>query len=238
MPSLERYPCSALVRFQEFTILVDLGPGIMGQLLKLGIDMDEIDAIFLSHFHLDHCAELAPFLFAVKYPEFTRKKKLILFGGPGLRDWLAGVSRAFGHTIDLPKKYFECIELSGTGQFNLAGMQVNHSPMAHKPESLGYRFLDETGFSLVYSGDTDVTENLVRLSENADILICESAMPDGMKVSGHLTPSLAGEMAEQAGVELLVLIHLYPACDTVDMAAQARKTFFGNVRVAQDLMAL
>ncbi len=238
VPSLERYPCSVLVRSQDLHILVDMGPGIMGQLLKLGIDPNEIDAIFLSHFHLDHCADLAPFLFAAKYPEFTRNKRLILFGGPGIREWLAGVSKAFGHTIDLPGDYFECIELSGTGQVDLPGIEVRHMPMAHKPESLGYRFTDETGFSLVYSGDTDVTGNLGLLSANADILICEAAMPDNMKVPGHLTPYLAGDAAQGAGVKTLVLTHLYPVCDTVDVAAQARKSFGGNVMVAQDLMRL
>jgi len=217
---------------------VDIGPGIMGQLLKLGIDTDEIDAIFLSHFHLDHCADLAPFLFAAKYPEFTRNKKLVLFGGPGFSQWLAGVSKAFGRTFDLPEDYFECVELSGTGQFDLHGMQVSHMSMAHKPESMGYRFTDHTGFSLVYSGDTDVTKNLVLLAGDADILICESAMPDGMKVPGHLTPSLAGDAARRAGVKKLVLTHLYPVCDTVDVAAQARKNFGGKVIAAEDLMML
>jgi len=236
VPSLKRYPSSALVRLGGLTILVDIGPGIMGQLLKLGVDMDEIDGIFLSHFHLDHCADLAPFLFSAKYPEFTREKKLFLAGGPGLKDWMAGVKKVFG-SIDLPEGYFECIELSAE-QLDLPGISLTHMPMVHKPESLGYRFTDDTGFSLVYSGDTDVTENLVRLAENADILICESAMPDGMKVSGHLTPSLAGEMAQRAKVKTLVLTHLYPVCDTVDIEAQAQKTFGGNLKIAKDFMVL
>lgn len=238
VPSLHRHPCSVLVRSQSLNMLLDIGPGIMGQLLRLGIDPDEIDAIFLSHFHLDHCADLAPFLFAAKYPEFTRRTKLTLYGGPGLRAWLAGVSKAFGHTIDLPEEAFECIELSGTGSVDLPGIQISHMPMAHKPESLGYRFTDARGFSLVYSGDTDVTEDLVLLAEDADILVCESAMPDGMKVPGHLTPSLAGDTARRAGVKHLVLTHLYPACDTVDVAAQARKHFNGKVTTAADLMRL
>lgn len=238
VPRLDRYPCAILIRFKTRVVLVDAGPGIMGQLLKLGVEPDDIDAIFLSHFHLDHCADLAPLLFAAKYPEFTRTKKLTLAGGPGLNAWYKGVNHTFGQTLDMPEKYFECIEVSGRGQFALHGIEVTHMPMAHKPESTGYRFTDPSGFSLVYSGDTDVTQNLIRLAENAHILICESAMPDGMKVPGHLTPSLAGEMAQSAGVKLLVLTHLYPACDTVDIAAQARTTFKGNVRVAQDLMTL
>ena len=91
---------------------------------------------------------------------------------------------------------------------------------------------------LVYSGDTDVTENLVELAENADMLICESAMPDGMKVPGHLTPSLAGETAQRAGVKTLVLTHFYPECDQTDVAKQCRKTYAGPLIPARDLLTI
>ena len=55
------------------------------------------------------------------------------------------------------------------------------------------------------------------LSKAADFLICESALPDELKAKGHLTPSLAGEIATRANVRKLVLTHFYPECDHVDM---------------------
>ena len=238
VPSLERHPCAALVRTADLSVLVDAGPGTMGQLMKLGVGIDEIDVICLSHFHLDHCAEVAPFLFATKYPGFKRKRPLTLVGGPGLADWLDRLSLAFDRSIDMPEDRFSCLELSGRGETGFPGMRIAHAPMAHKPESMGYGFRDDTGFYLVYSGDTDETDSLVTLAEEADILICEAAMPDGQKVQGHLTPSLAGKMAEQAGVKQLVLTHFYPECEEVDMAAQCRQTFSGRVVAAEDLMAL
>jgi ribonuclease BN (tRNA processing enzyme) len=61
-------------------------------------------------------------------------------------------------------------------------------------------------------------------------------MPDGMKLPGHLTPSLAGQIAAKAGVSRLVLTHLYPPCDSVDIAKQARSTYKGTVFKAEDLM--
>ncbi len=72
----------------------------------------------------------------------------------------------------------------------------------------------------------------------ADILICESAMPDGFHLPGHLTPSLAGKTAAKARVRHLVLTHFYPECDGVDMAAQARNAFDGPVILARDLLLL
>jgi len=53
----------------------------------------------------------------------------------------------------------------------------------------------------------DFSDNLVALAKDTDLLICESALPDELKVKGHLTPSLAGEIATHANVGKLVLTH-------------------------------
>jgi len=68
------------------------------------------------------------------------------------------------------------------------------------------------------------------------LLICESAMPDEQKVKGHLTPSLAGAIAEKAHVRKLVLTHFYPECDKVDIIEECRKSYAGDVIAAEDLM--
>jgi ribonuclease BN (tRNA processing enzyme) len=89
---------------------------------------------------------------------------------------------------------------------------------------------------VAYSGDTDFCENAVILARGADLFICESALPDGMKVEGHLTPSLAGKIATEAGVKKLLLTHFYPECESVDIEAQCRKTYNGPLILASDLM--
>jgi ribonuclease BN (tRNA processing enzyme) len=94
------------------------------------------------------------------------------------------------------------------------------------------------GPAVVYSGDTDYSENLVELARDADLLICEAARPDEHPVAGHLTPSMAGRMATEAGARQLMLTHFYPDCEGVDLAAQCRRTYTGPVILAQDLMRL
>ena len=89
---------------------------------------------------------------------------------------------------------------------------------------------------MVYSGDTDECETLIELAAGTDLLICESSMPDQHKVPGHLAPSLAGAIASRAKVKRLVLTHLYPLCDEVDIVKQARSTYKGPITVAEDLM--
>ena len=238
VPSLDRYPCSALVAWEDFHILLDAGAGMMHRLLAAGRCIDDIDAICLSHFHLDHVGEVAPFLFSTNYPEFTRTRPLTLVGGTGIEAWFDGLRRAFGHTIDLPEGYFEIKALGERGDFCMGGLKISYETMAHKPESRGYRFEDPSGFSCVYSGDTDVTENLVRLAAGAHTLICECAMPEGRKMHGHLVPSLAAGMARDAGVQRLVLTHFYPECQGEDMVSPCASVFSGDVVPARDLMVL
>ena len=111
-------------------------------------------------------------------------------------------------------------------------------PMEHIESSVGFRIVTSDGISIAYTGDTDFCENAVTIAREADIFICESALPDELKVPGHLTPSLAGEIAKRARVKQLVLTHFYPECDSVDIEAQCRKTYDGPLILAQDLMQM
>ncbi len=240
VPSLKRHPCSVLIREKGVHILVDAGPGTMGQVLKLGVAIRDIDMILLSHFHLDHCADLAPFIFATKYPRFDRQKKLILAGGTGIRTLYDHLNTAYDGTLDMPKAFFDIVALSEAGKLDpgFKGLEIQSAKTVHNPESRAFRFIDASGFSVVYSGDTDYSEDLIALSRDAHILICESAMPDGQKVKSHLTPSLAGEIATKAGVKKLVLTHFYPECDRADVWGQCRKTYGGPLVLARDLMEI
>ncbi|MEN8211918.1 MAG: MBL fold metallo-hydrolase, partial [Thermodesulfobacteriota bacterium] len=240
VPSMKRHSCAALIRGESMHILLDAGPGTMEQLLKLNVHINDIDMILLSHFHLDHCAELAPFLFATKYPGFKRKKKLTLVGGTGIKTLFENLNKTYDNALNLPEGYFKINELNEKGSLNLnlEGLQLDYTSVNHKPESRAYRLTDATGFSIVYSGDTDYSKQLIDLSESSDILICESAFPDGAKIPGHLTPSLAGEIAAKANVKKLVLTHFYPECDSVDIKAQCQKSFKGHIILAEDLLDL
>jgi len=210
----------------------------MNRMLQAGVSIDEVDAIFLSHFHLDHCAEIPPFLFATKYPGFSRQKRLTLVGGTGIKELFDNMNATFRQTIEMPESSFEIIELSDTRKspFEINSIKIQTAKVEHKPESRAFRFTAPDGFSLVYSGDTDYSENLIDLSKQADILICESALPDGEKVPGHLTPSMAGEIAARANVKKLVLTHFYPECDAYDLKKQCETKFQGTVILAKDLL--
>ncbi len=107
----------------------------------------------------------------------------------------------------------------------------------HTDVSLAYR-IDAAAGSIVYSGDTDYSEDLIELACGADLFILECAFPEGQKVKGHLTPSLAGDMAARAGVKMLLMTHFYPACRGNDLMSPCQKQFPGKIILAEDLMRL
>ena len=238
VPSLERSASAALVSLGETRILVDAGPGTMGQLLRAGVAIDQVDWILFTHFHPDHCSEWVPFLFSTKYPEFNRTKPLHVAGGEGLVYHYEQLCSIHGSNIQLPSAFFSLLELGESGEFMAGEVAVEFVAVNHKPESRAFRFSDGAGGSIVYSGDTDYSRALVDLASGADLFVLEASTPDGEKVPGHLVPSLAGDMAEQARVGRVVLTHLYPACDAVDIKAQCQSYFSGPVTVAQDLMVV
>lgn len=221
-------------------MLFDAGPGTMHRLLGTGTDIFDISFIFISHFHPDHTGELASFLFATKYPDQSRRKDLLtVVSGKGFIKFYNNLKTAYKQWIELAPGLFKIIELDNKGydfrRFN--DFTVESYPVEHNCESIGYKITDSRQKTIVYSGDTDYSDNLVVLAKDADLFICESALPDSLKVPGHLTPSLAGEIAKRANVRKLVLTHFYPECDAVDVEKECRKTYSGPLALAEDLMS-
>ena len=148
--------------------------------------------------------------------------------------------KVYGHWIELQDGILNIIEFDNTAPDRLAlkVFDVESMPMEHIESSIGFRITTPDGISVAYTGDTDLCDSAVTLAKNADLLICESALPDGMKVPGHLTPSLAGDIATQAKARQLVLTHFYPECDMIDIEAECRKTYHGPLILAEDLMQI
>jgi ribonuclease BN (tRNA processing enzyme) len=241
VPSLARSSCAALVTAGRERILIDAGPGTMRRLLEAETTIFDLSHLLLSHLHPDHTGELVPLLFATKYPDGDRRQHpLKLVAGQGFRNFYNELKGVYGEWIELPERLFCIHEMrtSGPDSTRLGTLSLATRPMAHSPESVGFRIQTPDGLSVVYSGDTDATPELVALAQGADLLICECALPDEHKVPGHLTPSEAGQMATAAAVGHLVLTHFYPQCERVDLAAQCRRTFAGALTLARDLLTL
>lgn len=242
VPSLERSSCSVLIQGESGCFLLDAGPGTMHQLLRAGVEIYDIDALFLSHFHMDHSGEFPAFLFSTKYPDFKKRRNypLMLVGGEGFRRFFKDLNRAFNRHLEFPPGMLEIHELMLEPYVPvvLNGFTIDYAPVDHNPESRAFQFTDSKGRRIVYSGDTDYCEDLIALAKGADLFICESALPDEKRAPKHCTPSIAGDMAAKAQVKKLVLTHFYPECDAVDLKAQCRRSYKGPLVLAEDLMEI
>ncbi|OGP55933.1 MAG: hypothetical protein A2162_04975 [Deltaproteobacteria bacterium RBG_13_52_11b] len=76
------------------------------------------------------------------------------------------------------------------------------------------------------------------MARQVDLLVLECSFPDAKKVEGHLTPSLAGRIAQESQCRKLLLTHLYPVCDRVDIVQECRRTYQGPIVLSEDLMKI
>jgi ribonuclease BN (tRNA processing enzyme) len=241
VPSLRRSSCSVMMQVGTSKLLFDSGPGTMRRLLETDTTIFEISHIFYSHLHPDHSGEFVPFVFATKYPDNRRRTIPLTVGaGRGFVDFYEALKTAYGSWIELAPQQLNIIEFDNLRndfrQFE--NFTVETAPVVHSRQSIAYRITGSGGCSVVYTGDTDYSETIIDLAKNTDLLICECALPDSLRVKGHLTPSLAGDLATKAGVRQLALTHFYPQCDDEDIAAQCRRSYAGPLILAEDLMQI
>lgn len=237
VPSLRRGSPGLLLFSGTSRILIDSGPGVLRRMLEAGVTYRDVDLILYTHIHPDHTADLVPILFACKYGDLPREKELTLIGGPGFTLFFDRINDLYGSWTN-PQTYHLTIKEISSKPLLFGGMKILSSPMAHLPESVGYRIEWSDGKSLVISGDTDYCENLLTLASNADLLVLECSFPDEKRMDGHLTPSLAGRIARESRCKRLLLTHLYPICGQYDILTQCKKVYSGEVILSEDLMRM
>lgn len=225
-------PAGLYARVGREHVVLDAGAGTLQRLARLGVSFRNVDRLFLSHFHPDHCLDLVSFLFAMRLPPPARTKPFTVYGPHGLTRLYRRLCTAFSRWIE-PRSYrLRLVELH-PGVVRLPGYTVRAESMYHSTEALGYR-IEAGGKAVAYSGDTEPCEDLVRLGQGADLLILECSMRDERRVEGHLTPSECGQIAAEAGCRRLVLTHFYPVFRGYDIRARVRRHFRGPVTLARD----
>jgi ribonuclease BN (tRNA processing enzyme) len=176
------------------SLLLDCGPGVLGRLRERG--PLEVDAIAITHFHLDHWGDLVPWAWLAAYGEGGKRPQLWL--PPRGREQLAtfaanwGNPRMFESAFDLEE--YEPGRLFEAAGFELEALRVPHYVM----EAHGFR-ASANGALLAYSGDTGPGEEVRSLARGADLFLCEAtlASPDrDGPPRGHLTADEAASFAD------------------------------------------
>jgi ribonuclease BN (tRNA processing enzyme) len=237
IPSLRRGSPGLVVLSDNSALLVDSGPGALRKMLEAGITYRDIHLLLYTHIHPDHVSDLVAILFACKYAEVPREKDLLCIGGPGFKSHFEKMKKLYGQWIDPQSYQFTIKEVSGESLL-YRDLRMLSRPMAHISESVGYRIEFKDGKSMAISGDTDYCQNIIDLALEVDLLVLECSFPDGKKVEGHLTPSLAGKIALESRCKKLLLTHLYPICDQFDILSQCRQVYQGQIILGEDLMRI
>lgn len=235
VPRLERRQSCVVVEAGGEMLVFDLGSGAVRGMLQAGLDPFAVDRIFFTHFHPDHTVDVVPLLFSIKYgAEDARTRPLAITGPEPFGGFWERVTGAWGEWMggDYPT---EVTELPRTcpSPLDLPGGRLSWAPAEHRPESIAYRLDAEDG-AFVYTGDTEYSESVVELARGAHTLLIECSFPDESPVPGHLTPSGVARIASEAGVRRVVLTHLYPAAEALDLPAQIGRGYDGEIVVARD----
>ena len=234
IPSLRRGSPGLVILSDNTKLLIDSGPGALRKMLEVGITYQDIDVLLYTHIHPDHVSDLVHILFACKYADLPREKELFCIGGPGFRPYFEKLKNLYGPWIE-PKSYRLTVKEISEEPLFCRDLRILSKPMAHISESVGYRIEFKDERSIAISGDTDYCQNIIDLGSEVDLLILECSFPDGKKVEGHLTPSLAGRIALESHCRRLLLTHLYPVCDRFDVVGQCKKIFQGEISLGEDL---
>lgn len=242
-PNPDRAAACILVETGLRQILLDCGPAAWNRLTGRGVGAGSLDAVLISHFHLDHTLDLWPLFFAAAAPGLDRREPIRVLAPTGFNRFYEHFRSAYGEHVEPPEEAVRILEVAPSGDpapvrpTCFPEMEITSVGTLHRPESVAYR-LEAEGLSLVYSGDTGWSEGLIGLAREADWLILEATRPDDLPVRGHLTPSQAGRLADQAGAGNLILTHLSAKHGTPDPASVAARHFPGPVVTARDFLSL
>jgi ribonuclease BN (tRNA processing enzyme) len=222
-----------LIEAEGYRLVLDLGHGAFGALQRY-VRPSDVDAIVISHLHADHCIDLTAYIVALRYggdgyASTGPDGRIPLVGVPGTRDRLEAAYDPLARKLSLHEIFsFATPTETELGPFRMSYALMNH-PTATNAVRVEYR-----DRSLVYSADTGECPELVTLAQGADVLLCEASVGrDEELVPGlHLTGQMAGEHADKAGVDRLIVTHVPPWNSIQEAADDAAAAFHGVVEVA------
>ena len=258
--NLEQYGASTLVEAGGQRLLFDCGRGATLRLAQAGVPIGSVTRVFLTHLHSDHLLAL-PDLLLVGWTAGRRAGPLTVWGPVGTSDMMDHLQQAFAFDIHTRRDVDEHFPASGITVvshdikadgvvFDENGLKVTAFLVDHGvvQPAFGYR-VDYRGRSVVLSGDTRVSENLIRHARGVDVLIHEVIDPDLLRtrpdrpsaatidaiVAHHTTPEQAGTVFRRVAPRLAVYSH---APNTARVLAQTRTTYAGPLQGAEDLLTI
>ncbi len=221
----------------ETSLVLDLGSGAFAN-LRRHVDYDRIGAIVITHMHADHFIDLIPLRYALCYGTRRPKRKVPLYMPPDGERMLRTLVGAFADEGggNFLSEVFDIQTYEPDRKLVIGGGELTFALTSHYIPAFAIRY-ERNGCSLTYSADTAPEPRVVELARESDLFVCESTLladevERGMR--GHSSAFEAGQMAQAAGVRRLILTHYAENATARDLDESARRSFDGDIVVADD----
>ena len=262
-PVMNRFGPSTLVEAGDQKFVFDAGRGAMQRLTQLNIKWNDVKGVFLTHLHSDHVVGFPDLWLTGWILAPGRSMPLHVWGPRGTSKMMFHLKQAYEADIHfrlqiegertlpkgvviLPKDIQEGI-VYDRGGVKITAFAVDHGLV--KP-AFGYR-IDYAGHSVVLSGDTRVSDNLIRHAWGVDVLVHEVFEPETVKRMGlpselgkrilayHTSPEQGGQVFAQTKPRLAVYSHICgPGATDQELLPPTRKAYAGPLEVGEDLMRI
>jgi ribonuclease BN (tRNA processing enzyme) len=210
---------------RTYRLLIDLGSGAFGPLQRYS-SIRDIDAIALSHLHADHCFDMSGFYVVSRYHPDGRFGPIPVLA-PDDADSFLALAYGSGENAGMMAQFqFAAWQDHGTvqlGPFTVTSVLVNHPVQAY-----ALRVATDTA-TLVYSGDTGLSEALAELVQGADLFLCEASFVESGSNPPdlHLTGAEAGRYAARGEVGRLLVTHIPSWTDRAEVESDVKTTWNG-----------
>ncbi len=208
------------------TVLLDLSASVPLRMAQEGLNWAELDAVWISHFHLDHCAGISPFLAGTKHAGNMkdRKKPLRFFGPTGIAKLIAEFNSVNNYRLLEQPFPVEIIEVEQLEKFEiLPGVEAVACKTPHTDESHAIHIRDADEKTLVYSADTGFDEVIAAFANGVDLFILECTFIRDKPILKHLELAEAIYLIRKSKCKRAMLTHFYREWDNVDFLEEVRK---------------
>ena len=207
-PDPERVQSGILVQTDQTRVLFDVGSGTLHRLTQLSFDFTKLDAVFLSHFHIDHVSDFLTLCQTLWLSGYDRTLKL--YAPPMVKEWSRGVHDV-AFTYLREKLEIEIIILREDQVVHQGDLMVSNSPTLHSTMDTRAFKIEHEGRTLVISSDTAPCREVTELAKGCDVLVHECNWLDGLHPEGvHTSPSEVARIVEEASPNKVVLTHVSP----------------------------
>lgn len=229
-------------------ILVDCGPGTLVNLSRVGVAVNDLDYVFITHLHPDHTSDLFPLFMNFRLMDVfapgTLKKYPVFCGPMGTEEYMLDYSHLTelhsweGYNMIKVKEYMPRMKLD---DFMVKTYPVTHKTFGVDVRAFALRFEVQKKV-VAFSGDSAKCNGIEMACREADLFVCDTSYPEewlkgfakGMDDHVHMSTTILGEISEKAHVKKILLTHFYPQFKRYKLEEEVKGVYKGEVVSARD----